>query len=513
MRDKFTNNILITNHGYCFNDPDKNYYCAYKEKWLPTEGNDKSHLSYIPPKVLSTPLYTSTGTPYFTFSPNNGIMIANRDAWKFTLNNAKPGDALSVNAVKDGRDIGNIPICTVPSGSSSCNQVNVPQDKDIGKWVEKVLINGIEKGTIGIEVKPSPESQELIAECCAQTECWSGSSCLSNQRGNPLSPPLSNSNFRCIDGEWIFSSLKFTPDGDKSGYCAKESQCLLDPLAKEEKDQCVGSGNFTLDNFCSNGIWSSRTALLALELLKLKSGDYRLFCDNKENTLNYLQYQVDGKLVSAILENELKANNFCVLSTRSSVVLATSLNQENVQANNLKIFGVTSCNALQLDNGRYNSCDSTNKLWFNKRLQSLIYSQNPITITQEQLSFEEFVQSPIKNIIDNIKRLIAPPPYDESYVTAIKRFDKLYMALQGSKSIKGSIYGKSFNNAVIEYSGFSNDVCKFIEQYNNAKKDGSSGILCKKEGTNYYVLGQGSQFTNLNPELIWNDLTSKLRIK
>ena len=67
-------------------------------------------------------------------------------------------------------------------------------------------------------------------------------------------------------------------------------------------------------------------------------------------------------------------------------------------------------------------------------------------------------------------------------------------------------------NLIIGYSGFSNDLCSFVNNYNTANKDTSSGISCVKEGTNYYVLGQGTQATNVNPNLIWTDMTSKLRI-
>ncbi len=95
----------------------------------------------------------------------------------------------------------------------------------------------------------------------------------------------------------------------------------------------------------------------------------------------------------------------------------------------------------------------------------------------------------------------------------INKFDKLYMTQQGSKSIKGTIEGKNFKNAVIQYSGFDEDICKFAEQFSQAKKDVSSGISCKKEINTYYVLAQGSQFSNINPEAIWPDLTSKLRLK
>ena len=155
-------------------------------------------------------------------------------------------------------------------------------------------------------------------------------------------------------------------------------------------------------------------------------------------------------------------------------------------------------------------------MWLNKELKSFIYSATPISIPSEQdplASFEDLVSNPIKGLIDSLKRLISKPPFDESYVKGIKKFDKLYISQQGSRFIIASMEGKNFKNAVIEYRNFETDVCSFVDQFNQAKKDISSGVSCRKEGNNYYVLAQGSQFTSINPDAIWPDMTSKLRLK
>ncbi|MBI2660161.1 hypothetical protein HYX07_03290 [Candidatus Woesearchaeota archaeon] len=410
LSDRHTGAQLITNHDYCFNDPGKNYFCSYTEKWLPTDGTDKSHVSFAP------------------------------------VQNAK---------------------------------------------------------------QP--------ADCCAADECWDGEKCIENMKLDPLAKPIGNDS-RCIDGEWTNSQLKTTVDEGASGFCPKSSQCLLNVFGKDEQNQCVDSGSYVSDNYCENGIWTSRTKLLALRLLKLKSNDYTLFCDTRDNALNNLQYLTDSNEIVANTLSNLQTNNFCILKTGNKIVAATSINKalEDVPANSLNIFGVTSCDSALVDDGQYHSCDATNKAWFNKELKSFIYSANAISIPSESnqsSSFEEFLGSPIKNIINSIKRLISNPPFDESYLKGIKKFDKLYMSQQGSKTIRGSLEGAKFKNTVIEYTSFDTDICSLVEQFSIAKKDASSGISCKKEGSNYYVLVQGSQFTTINPESIWTDLTSKLRIK
>lgn len=406
--DRHTNTALITNHDYCFNDPGKNYFCSYTEKWMPTDGTDKSHVSFAP-----------------------------------------------------------------------------------------------------------IQNPEQPADCCAIDECWNGEACVENQKANPLAQPIGN-NSRCIDGEWTNSLIKQNPDGSTSGFCPKSLQCLLNVFGSDIESQCIESGAYLGDNYCESGIWSTRTKLLALKLIKLKSGDFTLFCDNRENALNNLQYLTDSNEVIANILTNLKTNNFCVMKTGSKIIAATSINKniEEVPANSLSIFGVTNCDDALIDDGQYHSCGDSKKAWFNKNLKSFIYSPSPITISSDQeTGFEEFLGNPIMGIIDSIKRLVRSPPFDESYLKGIKKFDKLYVSQQGNKAIIGAIEGARFKNIVAEYRNFDTDICKFIDQYNQAKKDVSSGISCKKEGSNYYVLAQGSQFTNINPDQIWQDLTSKLRLK
>ncbi len=400
---------LITNNPYCTSDQENNYYCSYAEKWLPTDGLDKTHLSYAP-------------------------------------------------------------------------------------------IKGANKS----------------AECCGADECWDGKNCIANQKSDPLAQPLNGS--RCIDGAWVNSTLKFTPDDELTGYCPENTQCLVNVFGADEDAQCIENGEYFDDNYCENGIWSSRTKLLALKLLKLKTGDYTLFCSNRETALNNLQYMTgSGEIVENVLK-ELQTNNFCILKASGKIIAATSINRNlnEVPSTSWGLLGVTDCSSAFINDSQYHPCDSTNKVWFNMGLKSFIYSATPISIPTEQnllSSFEQLISNPIKGIISSIKRLISSPPYDESYARGIKKFNSLYMAQQGATSITGAIEGKNFKNAVIQYSGFDADICQFVDQFNTAKKDAYSGVSCKKEGSTYYVLAQGSKLTNLNPESIWPDLTSKLRLK
>lgn len=381
-----------------------------------------------------------------------------------------------------------------------------------GKWLPT---NGADKTHLAY-APIQMQNAEKTADCCANDECWNGDTCVANQANSPLSQPFNG--FRCIDGQWTQSGVKSTPDNSANGFCPKDSQCLINAFGTNASTQCVEDGSYFNDNYCENGNWSSRTKLLALKLLELKSGDYTLFCDSRNNTLNNLQYLTgSGELVSNVLEG-LQTNNFCIIKIGNIVIVATSINKnvEDISRSALSTLGITSCNDALIDDGQFHSCDSSNKVWLNKAQKSFIYSASPINVPSDQslLSlFENFLGNPIKSVIDSIKRLITNPPFDQSYVKSITKFDKLYLTQQGTKSITGSLGGNTIKNVVIQYTGFDTDICKFVDQFNQAKKDFSSGVSCRKEDNNYFVLAQGGQFSNINPNLIWLDLTSKLRLK
>ena len=304
---------------------------------------------------------------------------------------------------------------------------------------------------------------------------------------------------------------KKTPDEENEGCCPKDNQCLRNFFGKDGTAECINSLEYSGDDFCEDGLWSTRTKFLVLKLLKLKSGDYTLSCDTKENTLNNLLYQTDSGQTAADAVTKADANNFCVLKTKDNLVVAASMNHKNENLSGLfNILGAANCNSAA-DDGIYHPCNPTNKVFYNKKLNSFIYSSSPITLPQSDESSLTLVNI-IKNIIDSIKRLIIKPPLDETYVTGIKKFRRLYLAEQNRKSVMGSIDGKSVSNMAIQYNNFDNDICKFVNQFNDAKKPVLSGITCKNEGKNYYVLAQGSA-SSFNPESIWPDMTSKLRIK
>ena len=155
----------------------------------------------------------------------------------------------------------------------------------------------------------------------------------------------------------------------------------------------------------------------------------------------------------------------------------------------------------------YYACDSTGKVWYNPKKNSIIYSKERITLQKEN------IWTAVKNLFSRITGSVAKmnPPSPQPFVSELKVFDRLYMEQEGSKKISGAIEGYGFKNLVIEYEGFAEDICAFVNDYGAKHSDEISGIQCRPESGKYYVAAQGNEFAELDPDKVFDDLTAKLR--
>ena len=376
------------------------------------------------------------------------------------------------------------------------------------------------QGTVNVTLSTVPWVTTLQEEgCCPENKCFNASECVDNQAGDPSSSPH-NGDYRCIDGTWQASTLLSSMDDDgTTGYCPEPGQCLVSLAGDSSKNndtdsnpQCIANEQYIEDNYCEDGTWSSRTKLIALQLLDIPSGDYILFCGDYESALNNFDYIVkDSKNAQDYITD--KTNNYCILIYDTKVVFGTTLNQE-INTGDYEFTDVidTDCDGALDDNGKYNQC-TTDKAWYNEKFKSIIYSNYSISLSDINFAdqFLNFFKNPFSTLVNNLNGTITPP-YDQSFVEGLKKFNRLYMNKKGTKSISGVLEGSQFKNLVLEYKNFNTDICTIIADYNGANNDSYSGIVCNKDGTNHNILAQGSTFTTLDPATIWLDLTAKLRI-
>ena len=352
-------------------------------------------------------------------------------------------------------------------------------------------------------------SVNLPTECCEQGKCWNGSVCVDNAVNDSVGDVYSG--YRCVDGSWKEAKLVYTPDGATSGYCPNKDQCLV---GLQSDPMCIDDGEYVngTDDYCENGNWTSRTKYVALQLSTLPTSDYTLFCGDYEETLNFLDYIVkDSKIARNYVKDN--TNNYCVLNYNGEIVFGTSLNQE-IDASDYSFVDITkisNCdNAKSYNDGYYYQC-SVDNVWHNKKLNSVIYSENTISLPQTDLSSElSWLEGVFSDLIGKLEEKISSP-YDQSFKD-VKKYRSLYLTDKGDKSIAGVFEEVNYDNIMVKYINFNTDICSITNAYHSSHSDSFSGILCSNEEKNYYVLAQGGLFTTLNPPDIWPGLTGTLRV-
>jgi hypothetical protein len=255
---------------------------------------------------------------------------------------------------------------TVPEDAASPNQV-VLRFEAVGAsaefWIDE------------LQLTQSPEPTHFNnfkyeTGCCPFDYCWTGGvisdnpSCIHSKfyENNVSMPPIGWSlgdfggnpddetsfldapnGYRCINGTWKFSRVKFTPMYDKAGYCPIDEQCYNGDTRGKPEFACVDSGEFgdypgengEMESFyCYNGNWTTRTKEIALQLLNMTTKDdtYTLFCDrfnralNSDETMTYYRDYV-GDNIAALLNSRL-ANEFCVLNLNGRVIAGVSLSMD-----------------------------------------------------------------------------------------------------------------------------------------------------------------------------------------
>ncbi|MBU0461154.1 MAG: carbohydrate binding domain-containing protein [Nanoarchaeota archaeon] len=250
----------------------------------------------------------------------------------------------------------------------------------------------------GVQLEVAPEPTNFYNfnyeyGCCPDGFCWTGGTCIHDQwyEQYALFPPIASSygqnGYRCIDGDWSFSKVKYDPRYRAKGYCPYETQCFGNPgsalgldaefesleedllrldlqdidygllvelkprlAAASVSDWCHDSGTYEFfgayseDFYCYQGNWTTRTKAIALQLLELagEGDDYTLFCDKMKNALSTAEDNItyrgllfpdtEQSMLSTMFftEDYNYFNEFCVLRKNDRVIVGTSLNEINL---------------------------------------------------------------------------------------------------------------------------------------------------------------------------------------
>jgi len=312
--------------------------------------------------------------------------------------------------------------------------------------------------------------------CCPSDECWDGATCVSSKDYSDVSEKMA-----CSNGQWVEKKLKSSFDGIDTNYCEKDTDCYSS-VSKE----CVHDGDYEDDAYCVNGAWTTRTAVVLAQLMKIKgtSNYYSVFCAEPRDALNFLEYKsynsmktVAEALDCSSQEDTCKEiNNVCVLeyyeNNQFKTVLGTSLNakiDDNVlNGGLLATLGekMTICNNQMNNDHDYDLCSNGElKIYFDDSTNTTIimpdetgYSLGTSINTLTAFSSS----SPGKGIndgilgkgltdrFDSLKSLAntykdTSKGYDGSkyykFTTDLKHYDNLYYSVWGTKSVFGIIDG------------------------------------------------------------------------
>jgi hypothetical protein len=366
------------------------------------------------------------------------------------------------------------------------------------QWSNLGYNNGVVDRTASQRTSKKFNPEGNTADCCHPSDCWNGTSCVASQEQITMGLPIgveagrvtvetsgNYTGFRCINGSWTQSDVKWDWLDQQWGYCGKKSDCLL------SSSRCAADGFMSFrkvidgrdvsDLSCENGSWSTRTKKLAQEMLNIKSDNYVLDCGPYFQVLNFYSqrtaFQPTLTFENIVAGKEL--NNVCVLSYGGSIVVGTTYNPEEgtelkyvlSNAFNIRNFSVTTC-AGNLNDGKFHNCGSG--IWYNDVTKSVIYDyQNKIDLDGN--IFTNF----FSYMIGSIRGLFGMPiPVTAGekallFANRTQQFNNLYVSKHGGKEIKAVVEKKYIPGVrpgvkqllTATYSGFSQSICSSVLNY------------------------------------------------
>ena len=431
------------------------------------------------------------------------------------------------------------PVCTVvpegtPSGQAFCS--------NSGDWeVDNADTNRTILKDIAWTDPGVPQS-----ECCSSTSCWTGTFCQDDQ-SDDAGGPTYDEIYRCEDGAWIEKPARFTWDRGSQGYCPTASQCLVDnsdsdAAAANNNDpdsyfdptevdpNCIADTQYIADHLCENGIWSTRTKQLGLQLLNYSNGispaEYSLFCGPAADALNDVS-DLSGLISDTSCgtgkhtDERPCINNFCVLNTPQGVAWGASVNVPINDPSDSVLLAigedVALCDGVDQTSLEYEQCGTSN-YWYNPATQSLIFipigSLDPADIPT---LFINLIQDPfdlLRNFV--FSRLHDPGQNDYSFFNNTHTYDQMYAAKKDNSFLFAFLeedIRREIPQGYHDYLGvlytdldLGPDPCfDLILKYD-------SQASCNSTSTEIDIIAQIGTVTRPSPiTQAWKDLTAKLR--
>lgn len=445
--------------------------------------------------------------------------------------------------------------------------------------VEKPLLQVVgDSGPVEYSYQSHPElpfpDARSGAACCPDNYCWNGYACVEPMGSlTTVSEHVGDGqDYRCIDGQWKESELKFDWNNQQWGFCPQESQCFVLGSGKAENTAqsfyqgqypiCVNNSEYIFDNYCTQGNWTSRTKFLATKLLEVAENDeYVLYCSpysesllEVEGTENYLGgeflvTQQQQQSLSQSLQNQPPKvlptcfntikdpegkrlvpddqntciNNVCVLQYKDGgsfkVAFATTLNKEIDDPQSFLV----SLNIPQDEVGQI--CQQGGSDFVNCDLSGLQFSDSTDLLYSDDLNAVIYARDGIQlspGVVDNILNWFADlfgagALAEKTFVKEAQNFRNLYIADIDGKKVRATeeIFPGVRQSLVAEYEDFDTPICEYVKNIKVPPElqlellEQASGIEKVHCAVNDSIQ---KVVVNAGLDFFWPQLTGKLRI-
>lgn len=409
---------------------------------------------------------------------------------------------------------------------------------DDNDTTEKFNPFGPNEADIPVKFSQQCDKEFQTSGCCPTTKCWNGKSCSANE----IFFDAGNKGYWCKDGNWQGKPKKYNFNRQMSGFCPRDEQCLVSSVGQANFDdqpekfftatsiaqqpRCINNTQYLKDEYCDGGNWTTRTKLIATQLLSLTENlnipEYDLFCDSYDNVLNNVRYSYgpgQSLVENFIKENCVKegrivpcTNNFCILKTINEVsAIATSLNTPiNSTLSFLKTLNLTEndCDNT-LTATQFTKCTPTKpiqgEVWHNPTIESIIYLP-----PQLQTSLADTYTKPrFKTVMKYVatKHIAELPDRNFSFFNQTRLFNKLMYSKKGPRTIFAFLEQNQLLPPLsylgVAYTNFSlgTDPCLLF-------KTALTRPVCEKQINNsdFVLIAKDNQLPT------WRDLTAKLRL-
>ena len=265
-----------------------------------------------------------------------------------------------------------------------------------------------------------------------------------------------------LAADWVETYVKSNWDRTATGFCKEATQCLVSNAYNEawdnqperywsetsnlNKPKCINDTQYIADNYCEKGIWSSRTKIVATQLLAIALNttptNFSLICDTYNAVLNRYAYSTDYGTVTSFIKSlclqpgnkrsDLCVNNICVLRHGENVAFGMSFNTDISGAKSpLQALNINpeECNSAKNNDGDYDPCGDG--VWYNHDTQSIIYTPTISPLPQPTNITNDFFMLPYNKLKDYVFSVVYKPDmvrYNYTFFNQLPQFKKVYMA-------------------------------------------------------------------------------------